>query len=109
MLGTVQAAVVDRIALDNYKELNPGRFNRLKVLAQSEVFPTGVIACQQGKISDKTLEKFRKGLLKANKDDKGRETMANFHISSLEPVPADYQQQVTAILKAYPAPVNSKK
>ena len=103
LLGKVQAAIVDNIALDNYKDLNPGRFNNLKVLVQSEVFPTGVIAYQQGSISDRTLETFRQGLLKANNNDKGRDTMATFQISSLEVVPNDYQQQVTAILKAYPA------
>ena len=101
--NNVQAAIVDNIALESYKELNPGRFKGLKVLVQSEVFPTGVIAYHQGSISDRTLEAFRQGLLKANSNDKGRETMATFQISSLEAVPAEYQQQVTDILKAYPA------
>ncbi len=98
----VAAAIVDNIAMENYKDINPGRFNRLKVLVQSEVFPTGVIAYQKGSISDKTLDAFRKGLLKANANEKGRETMATFKISSLETVPGDYQQQVTDIVKAYP-------
>src|SRR5262245_20135138 len=39
--GTVQAAIVDRFALDQFQHDKPARSNRLRVLQQSEMFPTG--------------------------------------------------------------------
>src|SRR5262249_22442436 len=42
--GVADAAVVDELALECFKTLKPARHGRLKVLQQSEDFPTGVIA-----------------------------------------------------------------
>lgn len=104
LLGKVQAAIVDNNSLASYKEINPGRFDRLKVLAKSEPFPLGVIVYRQGGLSENALNLFREGLIKANQSDKGREALASFQMTALEMVPKDYEQQLNAILKAYPAP-----
>ncbi len=104
--GNAQAAVVDTAALEIYKEIHPGRFKLLKVLAQSEPFPQSVIAYRQGFLSDRVLARFRDGMLKANQADKGREALANFKVSSFEIVPPDYPQLLADIIKAYPKPAN---
>lgn len=102
LLKKAEAAIVDNVASEIYKEINPGRYNRMKIMAQSEPFPAPVLAYRQGSLSDKVLQNFREGMLKANKSEKGREVMADFHISSFENVPSDYAQKLAAILKAYP-------
>jgi ABC-type phosphate/phosphonate transport system substrate-binding protein len=102
--GKVQAAVVDNADLALYKDVNPGRFDRVKVLAESEPFPPTVIAYQKGALSDRVLEKLRAGMLKANGSERGRDVMSSVRITAFEPVPADFPQLLSSIVKAYPAP-----
>src|SRR5205823_3355338 len=42
LLGKVQAAIVDNTVMDSYKEINPGRYEKLKVIEKSEQFPEPV-------------------------------------------------------------------
>lgn len=102
--GKVQAVVADNTALENYKSIKPGGYNRLKVLAQSEQFPATTIAYREGGLSSAVLDKFKEGMLRANDTAKGRDLMANFDITAFVAPPTDYQEQLSAILKAYPAP-----
>jgi ABC-type phosphate/phosphonate transport system substrate-binding protein len=102
--GKVQAAVVDVTALELYKLVNPGRFERLKVLAKSEPFPPTVVAYYQGGLSDAVLRKFRAGMQKANESDKGKDAMSSVRITAFEAVPADFPKMLANIAKAYPAP-----
>jgi hypothetical protein len=104
LTGAAQAAFVDTAALESYKEIQPGRFKRLKVLAESERFPSSVIAYREGVLSKDLLEKFKTGMLKANESDRGRDMMADFRITAFEPVPEDYEKQLSSIAKAYPPP-----
>jgi ABC-type phosphate/phosphonate transport system substrate-binding protein len=103
LLDKVQAAIVDSVALENYKDIHPGRFDRLKELAKSEPFPPKVVAYREGALSDRILEKFRAGMLEANKTPKGREAMADVKITAFETVPSDFPQLLGKIVKAYPA------
>lgn len=105
LTGAAQAALVDTAALESYKEIQPGRFKRLKVLAESERFPSSVIGYREGVLSKDLLDKFKTGMLKANDSDRGRDLMADFRITSFEEVPADYAKQLSDILKAYPPPM----
>ena len=43
-------------------------------------------------------------MLKANQLDKGSEAMSTFQIRRFQAVPADYQQTLASIAKAYLAP-----
>jgi ABC-type phosphate/phosphonate transport system substrate-binding protein len=104
LMGKADAAIVDTAILKLYKNVNPGRFKQLKTAAESEVFPAPVVIYRQGTLSDDMLKKLREGMLKANQSEKGREAMSTFQISGFRPVPADYQEIVTKIAKAYPAP-----
>ncbi len=104
LLKKVDADVVDNVALDSYKDINPGRFARLKVVAKSEQFPATVIVYRKGGLSEEALAKFRDGMLKANSTEKGRDAMANFRVTAFEPVPPDYPQELASVRKAYPPP-----
>jgi ABC-type phosphate/phosphonate transport system substrate-binding protein len=104
LLHKARAAIVDTAALDLYKNLQPGRFKRLTIVAESDIFPPGVIALERGSLSDKLLKTMQDGMLKANQSDRGRETLAAFHVKSFAAVPTNFQEQLKQILKAYPSP-----
>jgi ABC-type phosphate/phosphonate transport system substrate-binding protein len=104
LLDKVQAAVVDDVSLQTYKDVHPGRFKRLKVLAKSEPFPPTVVAYYEGSLSENILKKFRTGMLKANESARGREAMADVRITAFEAVPTDFQQLLSSVVKAYPPP-----
>jgi len=103
--GKTFAAVVDTLALESYAEVNPGRFKRLKVMKESDAFPTAVIVYKQGVLSDKSLSKFRQGMISANKSDRGRDLMSLWKLTGFEVMPADYEPNCAAIMRAYPAPL----
>ena len=100
----VQGAIVDTGTLAIYKHLKPGRFNQLKVAAESEPFPPAVIAYREGCLSDTMLSRLKEGLIKINQTDRGRESLSTFRVTGFRAVPADFQQNVTDIIRAYPAP-----
>jgi ABC-type phosphate/phosphonate transport system substrate-binding protein len=104
LLGKVAAAIVDQASLDNYKDVNPGRFARLNASVQSEPFPPMGLFCVPSKVSADIVEKLRTGMLKANKSSRSRDAMATFKITSFEQVPAEYATWVADIVKAYPEP-----
>jgi ABC-type phosphate/phosphonate transport system substrate-binding protein len=100
--GKIQSAVVDATGLDFYKDLNPGRFAKLRVLAQSEVFPSMVIAYRQGGLDDPTLAKVRNGLRETGKSETGRDMLKTWNLTSIEPVPANFVEVLAASLKTFP-------
>lgn len=102
--GNVDAAVVDRLALDCFKRRKKLRFEQLKVVQQSELFPAGVIAYLPGELDEATLERFRQGMLKARETERGRQLLTMCQIVGFEAVPKEYDQQLEAIGKAYPPP-----
>ena len=106
LLGKAAAAIVDQVALDNYKEVNPGRFQRLRIVAQSPLFPPMGLFYVPGKVSADVVEKVRAGMLKANGDARSRDSMATFKITAFEAVPREYSNWVAEAVKAYPVQVN---
>ena len=106
--GTVQAAIVETVALESYESIKPGCFARLRVVKASERFPVGVIAYRKGNLSEATLAKFRTGMINANKNERTREMMNMYQITAFEPVPSDYAQTCADIARAYPPPESLK-
>lgn len=102
--GKVDAAVVDSVSLDFYGRLKPGPHSALKVLKCSEVFPASVIVYRKGAIKEATLQRFRKGLLEANRNPAGENTLKIMSLTAFELIPEDYQKTLSDIRKAYPAP-----
>ena len=106
--GKVSAAIVEQVAWENYQNIKPGCAARLRLAKSSETFPMGVIAYQKGRVSDAVLNKFRDGMVAANKNERTREMMNVYQITAFEPVPADYAQTCAEIVKAYPPPEPTK-
>jgi ABC-type phosphate/phosphonate transport system substrate-binding protein len=102
--GEVAAAIVDGLSLECYGAVKPGCMDRLKVVDKSELFPAAVVAYREGSLDEDTLNRFRTGMLNASKNPKSRGLMSLFKLSAFEDVPADYQQSLTVIRKAFPAP-----
>ena len=102
--GTVDATIVDRVALDCYKRRKPGRFGELKVAVESQVFPAGVVAYHPGTLEEKALDRFRDGLVNCQKTILGRQLLTMWKLTGFEPIPDDYEQTLKDIVKTYPAP-----
>ena len=102
--GGLQAVIVDREALNCYKRRKPGRFDKLRELQKSEVFPDSVIAYRSGVFDEAVLNRFRDGLKKADSTAIGRQLLILWQMTSFEPVPADYEKMLADIGKAYPPP-----
>jgi ABC-type phosphate/phosphonate transport system substrate-binding protein len=100
--GTIEAAIVDKLALEAYERSKPGWFGYLKVAQESEPFPATVVSYKDGTIDEETLQRFRDGLVKANQTRTGKTVLGMCRISAFEPVPADYLQTLDQILKVYP-------
>jgi len=104
VLETIHAVVVDDLGLEHYKDLKPGCFKRLKVIAKSEHFPTGVIAYRENTLDKETLAKFKDGMVNAKNDTKAREMMALFQLTGFEEIPANFADTLANIIRAYPPP-----
>ena len=101
----VQAALVDSVGLEFYKEIKGPVFAKnLKVLQQSDAFPPAGIVYKQGVLDEAMLNQLRSGLLKARTTACGRGLMTMWNIEDFEPISKDYAKQLTQVLKAYPAP-----
>jgi ABC-type phosphate/phosphonate transport system substrate-binding protein len=101
---TVQAAVVDVAGLQCFKERNPGRFKRLKVLVTSEVFPESVVVFREGGLDGDVVRRFRDGMAAANTTPLGRQLLSLWTMTGFEPIPPGYQQALEGILRTYPPP-----
>jgi ABC-type phosphate/phosphonate transport system substrate-binding protein len=102
--GEVDAAIVDGLSLKCYGIVKPGCVPMLKTIAKTEHIPAAVIAYREGSLSEQLLTDFRDGMMNANKDPKSRGLMTLYKLSGFEDIPDDYQDALTAIRKAYPAP-----
>jgi ABC-type phosphate/phosphonate transport system substrate-binding protein len=107
--GAAHAALVEHGALANYQDRKPGRYAKLRVAAQSRLFPASVVAYQAGALDDATLERFREGMLNAGQNKRGQQLLTLCQIAGFERVPADYDQQLLETLKAYPPPAGAGK
>jgi ABC-type phosphate/phosphonate transport system substrate-binding protein len=107
--GIVHACVVDGMSLDCYKRRKPGRFAKLKIALSSENFPAAVVVFRPGILDEGTLNRFRDGLINANRTVVGRQLMTLWKLTGFEQVPQDYEQTLTEIVKAYPSPVPCPK
>jgi ABC-type phosphate/phosphonate transport system substrate-binding protein len=104
LTGKVKAAIVDTPSLELYKDLYPGRFKRLTILAKSPPFPPSVVVYRDGALRPELLKRFQAGMLKVNQSTKGRVELETFGILRFQAVPKDFQKTLAEIAKAYPPP-----
>src|SRR5262249_6944270 len=102
--NVAQATVVDGVALESYKRRKPGRFAEIKIVQHSPTFPAAVIAYRPGAVDEQLINRFREGMLHAPELPVGRQLMLMWNLTSIEPVPPDYEQTLAEIAKAYPPP-----
>jgi ABC-type phosphate/phosphonate transport system substrate-binding protein len=107
--GVVQATVVDQTVLEAYKRRKPGRFAKLKLVAQSQPFPPPVIAYKDKTLDDATLQKFRDGLIKASTKERGQRMLNLFRLTSFEAPPPDLEKVLAQTRKKYPPPGDAAK
>jgi ABC-type phosphate/phosphonate transport system substrate-binding protein len=100
--GVVDAAIVERTAIDGFKRRKPARFAQLKDLAKSKPLPPTTIVYYDGKLDEATLTKFRDGLVNANKKEKGRNLMTYFKLSGFVPPPREFDSVLAETRKDYP-------
>lgn len=99
--GKAQAGVMERAALEAYKRRKPGRFAQLKEIGHSRPFPPTVIAYVDGNLDGATLERFRKGLIGANRKERGQALLTLFRLTGFETVPEDFSRVLAETGKAY--------
>jgi len=105
----VQAAAVDRVGLEAYKRRKPGRFARLKVIAESSAFPPPLIAYLDQALAKAKLDRFQEGLLNARQKEGGQRLLTLFKLTGFEKVPANFNEVVAAVQKEYPRPKSEAK
>jgi hypothetical protein len=106
--GTVEAVLVDGVALECYKKRKPGRFAKVKGIEKSGVFPAAVVAYRAGAVDKETLRRFQEGMTNARKSAYGRQLMTLWRMTGFESVPEDYEQTLKDVAKDYPAPKKMK-
>ena len=104
----MDALVVDGLTLEAYQKLKPGRAARLRTLQRSEAFPAAVVAYQPGALHEDLLSRFRDGLLGASSSRRGQRLLEMCRITAFKVVPANYEQMLKDIVKAYPPAAPAK-
>jgi ABC-type phosphate/phosphonate transport system substrate-binding protein len=106
--GVVAAAAADRAALDAFKRRKPGRFNKLKPVAQSQPLPPAVVAYYGNHLDEATRKQFRKGLLEAANKEKGQTMLTLFRLTGFQEPPADFEKVLADTRAAYPPKADGK-
>jgi ABC-type phosphate/phosphonate transport system substrate-binding protein len=105
----VQATIVDKTGLQCFADRFPARFQRVRILEESEPFPMSVVVVRDGAVDDAVLRQFQNGMGKAHTTIVGRQLTALMHSAGFEPVPPDYGRQADEIAKRYPASNETSK
>jgi ABC-type phosphate/phosphonate transport system substrate-binding protein len=107
--GVVQAAVVDPVGLEAYKQRKPGRFKRLRELMHSQAFPPPLVAYYDNALDNATRQRFQQGLLSANQKEKGQTLLTLFRLTGFAVPPRDFAQVLAQTQKNYPPPKTASK
>jgi ABC-type phosphate/phosphonate transport system substrate-binding protein len=103
--GKIEAALVDSLALECYTWLKPGACKQIRTLEKSPMLPAGVVAYRPGLVDEGTLERFRQGMVNANKTTIGKHLLTLWRLTGFEAVPADFDQMLAQGIKSYPPPL----
>jgi ABC-type phosphate/phosphonate transport system substrate-binding protein len=105
---TITTAADAEEALDEVHDSNataagkPGCAGRLRVLLASDPFPSSVVAIQTGRFDAGQVSRFRDGLVSAGGTARGQRMMELLRMTAFEAIPADFDQLLNAVAKAYP-------
>jgi ABC-type phosphate/phosphonate transport system substrate-binding protein len=99
----VQAAIVDQSGWRCLADRYPARFQRVRVLKESEPFPMTVVSVRDGTVDAAIVRRFADGMGRAHQTAMGRQILALMQSSGFQTPPSDYDEQIAAIIKRYPA------
>jgi len=102
--GKREAAVIDSATLAAYQANKPAVGAQLKVLGESEPFPSAVIVYREGALTAKEAATVSTGLIKAIAAPQGRQLADLWKLSGFAAPDEKYHDHVAKSLKAYPAP-----
>jgi ABC-type phosphate/phosphonate transport system substrate-binding protein len=102
--GTSAAALVDVAAWAGYQKIHPAASGKLRVLCESDSFPQNVIAYNKGSITPAQAKDLADVLTQAHAKPGGKPLMMLWNIKGFDAIPANYEKQLDASIKAYPAP-----
>lgn len=100
----IPATVVDGGTLKLYVDLKPHRAALLRTISCSQPFPATAIVYRQGAIDVTTRRRFLHVLTGSKQTQQYKDLMRLWRMKGFEPVPADYNEQLAQVLKAYPPP-----
>jgi ABC-type phosphate/phosphonate transport system substrate-binding protein len=104
--GRFQAAIVDVVGLDSYKQRKPARFGRIKIVQESEIFPASVIAYRAGTFDSAAVDLLQQRMSRASKNRLTQQLLTLWKLTAIEPAPPDFEETMKNILKYYPPPAN---
>ncbi len=102
--GTCPAALVDASAFVAYRKNKPGVGDQLKVLSESDPFPSAVIVYRKDAFDAKTATKVRDGLIKGTETAQGQLLTSLWRLKGFAEVSPEYLADLDKVLKAYPVP-----
>jgi ABC-type phosphate/phosphonate transport system substrate-binding protein len=107
--GRVQAAIVDVVGLDAYKQRKPTRFDRMRIVQKSEIFPASVIAYRAGTFDDAAVNLLKQRMANSTQNRLTQQLLTLWKLTAIEPVPPDFEETMANILKCYPPPATQQQ
>jgi ABC-type phosphate/phosphonate transport system substrate-binding protein len=104
--GTIDAVLVEKASWDRYKRLKPNSSDSLAAMIESEQFPSTVIAYFPKAVQPSHVEKFKQGMMTADKNPGSSRLLQLVKISSFQAVPADFMKEGESLVQAYPPTSN---
>ncbi len=101
--GVVQVVVVDRAALEAFKQRKPARFSKLKEVAKSPPLPPLVIAYYGSSLDNAEVKDLQDRLVNAGKTEKGKTLLTLFHMTAFSAVGDDFEALLVETRKQFPA------
>ncbi len=102
--GTCEAVLVDVVMFEGYKRNKPGVGTQLKILDQSQPFPSAVVVYRKDVFTEKVEKSVRDGLIKTIDTPQGQLLKGLWSLKGFAELGTVYQAELDKCLKAYPAP-----
>ena len=102
--GEVEVVLSDSAPWESFKLQKPGTAGKLRVVMISEEFIPAVIGYNPKKLDQNIRDSFKNGMLSASGNPKSKRMLEFVKISSFETIPEDFNEQMSEMLKSYPAP-----
>jgi ABC-type phosphate/phosphonate transport system substrate-binding protein len=103
--GKAPAALIEEICYEAYSRRKPTRVAQLKILVESEKFPSAVVVYREGVLPPRLLQKLQTSMGGANRSVLGQQMMTFWKMTGFVAVPRSYEASLGEIIKLYPAPV----